>query len=235
MWSLRRIAAVTLMLISGGVLALDANEEITPAEAGYQYLVYSVTWQPSFCKLKPVTAGCDHPPAKFLTHGIWPYNNSLGDKTNRHPAFCNTAPSCKQGQECEISNDTLQQVAQRDDIVELVTTSPEAMFKHEWKKHGTCSGKTEEKYFNDIVKLRNSVSYNEAMFAAWIGRSVRFDDLKAIFPSNASFRCFVLEGKQYLHEVFYRINDNGIPYVGDATLQIGTACKSQETFVPEGG
>lgn len=73
MWSLRRIAAITLMLTSGGVLALDANEEITPAEAGYRYLVYSVTWQPSFCKLKPATAGCDHPPTKFLNHGIWPY------------------------------------------------------------------------------------------------------------------------------------------------------------------
>ncbi len=234
MWKLGRIAAAILMLVSGAVFALDTNEEITPAEAAYQYLVYSVTWQPSFCKLKPDTAGCDKPPAKFLTHGIWPYNNSSANKTNRHPAFCNTAPSCELGKECEISNSTLEKIASRPDIAALVPTNPQGMFKHEWKKHGTCSGKTEENYFNDIVTLRKAVSYNEAMFAAWVGRSVEFDELKAAFQSNVSFRCFVLDDKQYLHEVFYQINDDGTPYVNDAALQIGIACKSQETVIPGG-
>ncbi|WP_339491243.1 hypothetical protein [Pseudomonas rhizophila] len=74
------IFAIAFALISNGTLALDANEEITSSDIGFQYWVYSVTWQPSFCLLKPETAGCAQPPNKFLTHGIWPYNNSTAEK-----------------------------------------------------------------------------------------------------------------------------------------------------------
>lgn len=233
--TLYRIAAtLSFILASNGVLALDANEEITPSDIGYQYLVYAVTWLPSFCKLKPDTAGCDRPPAKFITHGIWPYNNSTDQKTNRHPAFCNSAASCKQETGCEIDDDTLDRIAQRPEIAELVTASPQGMFRHEWKKHGTCSGKPVQNYFSDIVKLRKVVDYNELAFHQWIGRHVNFDVLKAAFPPNTSFRCFTQDGKQYLHEVFYPIYPDGTRYEEDADLQIGTPCKSQDTFIPEG-
>ncbi|MBI6632060.1 hypothetical protein YA0871_05260 [Pseudomonas paralactis] len=226
--------AMATLLISHGALGLDANEEITPSSEGYQYLVYAVTWQPSFCKLKPQTPGCDKPPQKFLTHGIWPYNNSLGQKTNRHPANCNTAPSCKSSTECDISEDKLNQISGNRAIAGLVTASPQGMFRYEWKKHGTCSNQTETDYFNDIVRLRKAVMYLEPMFNTWIGRSVKFDQLKNAFPTHASFRCFTLDGKQYLHEVFYSIYPDGTPYKGDPSLQIGIPCAPRETLIPSG-
>lgn len=228
------IFAIAFALISNGTLALDANEEITSSDIGFQYWVYSVTWQPSFCLLKPETAGCAQPPNKFLTYGIWPYNNSTAEKTNRHPAFCNSAPSCEQETECAINEKTLKQITHKPEIIELVTASPEAMFRHEWKKHGTCAGKTETNYFNDIVKLRKVVNYDESMFNSWIGGSVTFEKLRTAFPSNASFRCFVKDGKQYLHEVFYRITPEGEPYQEDAKLQIGIPCLAEETYIPTG-
>lgn len=227
-------AAMATLLISYSVLALDANEEITPSSEGYQYLVYAVTWQPSFCKLKPETSGCDKPPQKFLTHGIWPYNNSIGQKTNRHPAACNTAPSCESAAKCDIDENKLQEISNTPEIAELVTVAPQGMFRYEWKKHGTCAGKTESAYFKDIVRLREVVDYNEPMFNAWVGHSVEFDLLKTAFPNNTSFRCFMLEGKQYLHEAFYSINPDGTPYYDDGSLQIGIPCEPQETFIPRG-
>ncbi|AZE70847.1 Ribonuclease I precursor [Pseudomonas synxantha] len=227
------IATVMATLtISHSVQALDANEEFTPTKDGYQYLVYAVTWQPGFCKLRPATAGCDKPPQKFLTHGIWPYNDSLGEKTNRHPVSCNTAPSCKSTTNCAISQDTLDAVAADPEIAPLITVAPQGMLKDVWSKHGTCAGKTEEDYFADFAKLRKVVSYNEPMFNAWVGRSVMFDQLKAAFPGNTAFRCFTLDGKQYLHEVFYMIKPDGTPYEGNPNLQIGPACASPETFIP---
>lgn len=234
MRTLFRAVATIALMTSGTVWALDNNEEITPSEAGFQYWVYSVTWQPSFCVLKPETAGCDSPPEKFLTHGIWPYRNGTSEKTNRHPAFCNTAPGCEQGKECEVSAGNLEQIAHKPEIAEWVTTNPEAMFKHEWKKHGTCSGKAEQDYFDHIFTLRSVVQYDQEKFAPWVGSSVMFDELKKAFPANASYRCFVKNEKQYLHEVFYRITPNGEPYEEDAALQIGVACKAQETFIPDG-
>lgn len=226
--------ALAALVFCHGAQALDANEEITPSSEGFKYLVYAVTWQPSFCKLKPATTGCDKPPQKFLTHGVWPYNNSLGQKTNRHPASCNTAPGCQSTTACDISDDKLEQISSTPAIAQLVTAAPQGMFRYEWSKHGTCSGQTESDYFNDIVRLRKAVMYIEPMFNAWIGRSVAFSQLKNAFPTHASFRCFVLDGKQYLHEVFYSINPDGTPYKSDAPLQIGVPCASQETFIPSG-
>ncbi len=226
--------ALVALLVSHCALALDANEEITSSNEGYQYLVYAVTWQPSFCKLKPATAGCDKPPSKFLTHGIWPYNNSIGQKTNRHPAACNTAPSCKSTTECNISDEKLEQISSTPAIAELVTPAPQGMFRYEWNKHGTCSGQTESDYFNDIVRLRKSVLYIEPMFNKWIGSSVTFAQMKNAFPTHTSFRCFVLDGKQYLHEAFYSITPDGTPYKKDPALQIGIPCTHGEIFIPRG-
>ncbi|PWB31501.1 ribonuclease [Pseudomonas sp. SDI] len=216
--------------------ALDDNEEITDASTSNDYLVYSVTWQPSFCVLKPATPGCATPPAAFLTHGIWPYNKSTAEKTNRHPQFCNTAPSCQAGTTCEISAEHLTAITTDPQIARLVTADPAGMFKHEWKKHGTCSGKLDTDYFQDIVKLRKVVKFKnnqrEQAFNTWVGGSVDFATLKEAFPSNTSFRCFVKDDKQYLHEVFYLITADGQPYENDPTLQIGITCQQQPTFIP---
>ncbi|MDD2045985.1 ribonuclease T2 family protein [Pseudomonas putida] len=227
------IAAIfALTTVSHSVFALDANEEITPSTTPYDFLIYAVTWQPSFCKLKPETSGCDGPPARFLVHGIWPYNNSTEQKTNRHPAFCNTAPSCEDKTECEIEKDTLEKISLIPEIAERVTVNPQDMFKHEWRKHGTCAGKSEAEYFADIATLWKVVAFNGPMFNQWIGKSVLFSKFKVAFPDNTSFRCFVQNDKQYLHEVFYLIDSDGKPYLKDRNLQIGTSCKERETFIP---
>lgn len=230
------LAPVCLFSIFGcaSAFGLDANEEITDSAQGFDYLVYSVTWQPSFCVLKPETSGCDKPPQQFLTHGIWPYKNSTAEVTNRHPAFCNTAPSCTSAKNCDIDKKNLAQIAQKPAIARLVTASPADMFSHEWKKHGSCSGKSDTEYFDDIVNLRSAVQYDKPGFDQLIGQSPAFSTLKQLFPENTSFRCFVKDNKQYLHEVFYLIDRQGKPYTADKRLQIGIACNEQPTYVPGG-
>lgn len=230
--SIGTAVAVAFVLTSLDAFALDTNEEITPSDLPYDYLVYSVTWQPSFCKLKPDTPGCEKPPVRFLTHGIWPYNNSTAQKTNRHPAFCNTAPTCQQRAECGLSEKALKDIVEIPEIAQRVTVNPQGMFKHEWSKHGTCSGKSEYAYFADIDKLWKVVNYNDPVFKQWIGSSVDFDTLKNVFPTNVTFRCFVQSDRQYLHEVFYQIYPDGKPYLEDPDLQIGIPCQSRETFIP---
>jgi len=188
----------------------------------------------SFCRLKLHAAGCEHPPAKFLTHGIWPYNNSTRSKTNRHPAFCNAVPVGPPGSADAKRDDSLESMMSRRELSELVTADPRGMLEHEWKKHGTCSGKTEADYFDAIVELRKVVTYDTSTFNAWIGGRVMFDDIRAAFPPNTAFRCFVQNGEQYLHEVFYLISPDGAPYMEDGTLQIGAPCRDRETLIPRG-
>lgn len=131
----------------------------------------------------------------------------------------------------------------------LVTREPEGMFAHEWKKHGTCSGKTMQSYFQDFVDLRKVVVIkgegdpdyqrnqgNQEAFDRMVGRETDFSEIRKVFPANTAFRCYkdAEDGKQYLHEVFYLIDSQGQPYEQEESLQIGVQCAEQKTWIPRG-
>ena len=78
------------------------------------------------------------------------------------------------------------------------------------------------------------MDFKKDAFNLLVGQSPVFSELRRLFPPNTSFRCFIKDGKQYLHEVFYLIDRQGAPYTADTTLQIGTACLEQPTYVPRG-
>ncbi|WP_409274151.1 ribonuclease T2 family protein [Pseudomonas sp. KCJK9111] len=235
-----RLLTASLLLLPlvwiNAAMALDANEEAYADAPPTRFLVYSVTWQPTFCKMKPTTAGCEQPPQRFLTHGIWPYSESIGKYTNRHPQFCTRSPACEEGKACAMSEDDIDKVLANADLRALVPSDPAGMFAHEWKKHGTCSGQTMEQYFQNFVTFRKAVTFaNEAAFKQTIGRETMFSDIRKAFPANTAFRCYKdATGNQYLHEVFYLIDNQGEPYLKEHNLQIGVQCAEQNTWIPRG-
>lgn len=232
----RLYASMAFSVVSLCTHALDAGEESiegAPSKT-FDYLAYAVTWQPTFCIMKPTTAGCDKPNNVFYTHGIWPYFNSTDQSANRHPSFCTQSVGCDQtGAVCELSKTVQDQAqAQADqDFSRIVTESPEYLMKHEWKKHGTCYGTSQIQYFEAFVNFRSAVDYRSE-FNQSLGKSLHLDELKALFPSNTSFRCASHGGKQYLFEVFFLIDRQGQPYTKDQKLQIGEKCQSQEIHIP---
>lgn len=225
-------AAAVLSLTSCYALALDANEEIVPDTEKPEFLVYAATWQPSFCAKQSQVAGCDAPPSAFLAHGIWPYNKSTEQKNNRHPQNCTNSTACN-GDACPMSDAAMQAVLDNQKIRDLVTKEPKGMFAHEWKKHGTCSGKSMQAYFEELANLYpDVVKYDKSMFNAWVGKGAEFADIKKAFPANTSFRCLVHNEQQYLHEAFYLIDNTGKPYTEEKNLQIGIACQDKYTLIP---
>ena len=240
---MKKLLASLACVFAANTWALDANEEAgpSPAEFPTDFLVYSVTWQPSFCAMERLrkpqekwAPGCDNAPQAFLTHGIWPYSNSTAQKNNRHPQFCEALSKCV-GRECTISDEQMQAVLQIPRLASMVTQRPQGMFRHEWSKHGSCSGQDMHSYFTDFVNLRSVVKYDKAQFDAMIGKDTPFAKIKSTFPHNTAFRCYQQDGQQYLHEVFYLIDRLGVPYSGEKDLQIGIACdESAPTRIPGG-
>ncbi|HCV41173.1 MAG TPA: hypothetical protein DGQ94_21160 [Pseudomonas sp.] len=146
--SMRLLIAILLLLTTAwanSAVALDANEDAYVDAPPTRYLVYAVTWQPTFCRMRPTTAGCAQPPQRFMTHGVWPYSEGIGDRTNRHPQFCTTSPACNK-EACAMGDEDMKAVLSNGPLRALVTREPEGMFAHEWKKHGTCAGKTMQSY-----------------------------------------------------------------------------------------
>jgi len=235
---MRVFATVMFLLLviwASWALALDDNEEAAPNLPPSKFLVYSVTWQPTFCVMRPETPGCDFPPQRFLTHGIWPYSESIGSHTNRHPQFCTSSPACNAEEACPMGADQLREVLANNRLRALVTREPGGMFAHEWKKHGTCSGSSMRDYFEDFVRLRKAVVYDQTAFARMIGNATEFSEVRKVFPANTAFRCYRnSDGEQYLHEVFFLIDREGRPYLQEKDLQIGVQCLEQKTLVPGG-
>lgn len=130
----------------------------------------------------------------------------------------------------------MRKVLANEDLRAWVTRDPEPMFAHEWRKHGTCSGRTVEAYFQSFVDLRKAVVIDDQdAFDDMIGVDTEFAEIRAVFPANTAFRCYRdVKGEQYLHEVFYLIDAQGQPYLKEKRLQIGVQCEERRTWIPRG-
>ena len=109
------------------------------APAGeFDFYVLALSWSPGFCDyVEGARDQCE--PSRglgFVVHGLWPQNES------GYPSDCAgpRAPS-------RIALERVQGVY-----------PDERLARYEWRKHGTCSGKSPSDYFADVVRARDAVT-----------------------------------------------------------------------------
>lgn len=98
----------------------------------FDYYVFSLSWSPEYCADSPgggSSQQCDGGRQfGFVVHGLWPqYNRGF-------PQFCRN--------KSQINTKLVEQL--------LPIMPSEQLIRHEWKKHGTCSGLTASQYFAKI-------------------------------------------------------------------------------------
>src|SRR5690349_15721016 len=101
-----------------------------PIGEGFDFYVLSLSWSPSYCEAEGEEANrqqCSTArPYAFVVHGLWPQFE------RGFPESCRT-------DEPDVSNATLRT---------LYDIMPAAgLIRHEWKKHGSCSGLDQDDYF----------------------------------------------------------------------------------------
>ncbi|WP_455929719.1 ribonuclease T2 family protein [Pseudomonas fluorescens] len=104
------------LLLATNVLAAPRSQG-TPGE--FDFYVLSLSWSPTFCLTHPGNEQCTGKGYGFVLHGLWPQYAKGG-----WPASCDT--------QSRLSAADLAKGA-------LIYPTP-ALLKHEWAKHGTCSG-----------------------------------------------------------------------------------------------
>lgn len=129
------IAVVTLQ-----TAALDAQKSRKRGEPGqFDSYILALSWSPGYCDSRPEDPQCA--PGRrfsFIVHGLWPqYHNG------RWPEFCSTEPG-------------LQNIDKMLDIM-----PSRNLIRHEWDKHGTCTGLDAESYFQLLRKTYESVRIPE--------------------------------------------------------------------------
>lgn len=122
-------AAVALFLLSGPSLARD-----------FDFYVLSLSWSPSYCAAEGAqadTSQCSAArPYAFVVHGLWPQYES------GFPEFCDRNPEW----------------VPRNLVNSMTDLMPsKGLIIHQWKKHGTCTGLSADRYFSLIRDVRTRI------------------------------------------------------------------------------
>ncbi|KAF1030411.1 MAG: Ribonuclease [Pseudomonas sp.] len=115
-----KATAIALWLLLGAMATGVNAAPRAQGEAGvFDFYVLALSWSPTFCLTNPGDQQCSGKGYGFVLHGLWPQYTDGG-----WPSSC--APQ---------SRLSLGEVAKG-----MTIFVSEKLLRHEWAKHGTCSG-----------------------------------------------------------------------------------------------
>lgn len=131
------------MLFALAVTSTHAREERGARAGDFDFYVLALSWSPSFCFEERVASEnrsqCG--PGRrfaFIVHGLWPQYEG-GD----WPVYC---PS---NEPSRVPDDLVRSLL---DIMPSFS-----LIGHQWRKHGVCSGLTQEAYFNLLREAKERI------------------------------------------------------------------------------
>lgn len=117
-----------------------ATESAVPRGQGFDFYVLSLSWSPSYCEAEGERANGQQcrtgRPYAFVVHGLWPQFE------RSYPQDCATGDS-------DVPNDRLR------GLYDLMPAA--GLIRHQWRKHGTCTGLSQDDYFKVLRAAREKV------------------------------------------------------------------------------
>lgn len=139
MMRLRGLAAALLLLPASGASA-------APDRPGrFDFYVLALSWNPSFCRSEGARSSMQcrlSPPKGFVVHGLWPQYE------RGYPESCPSAEPYRVPR------------ALIDTVIDIMP-SP-GLVGNEWRKHGTCTGLTQDGYLKLTRDAWNRVTIPKA-------------------------------------------------------------------------
>ena len=125
-------ALFMLMTIGTGQARAQFGNFFRDQAGQFDYYVFSLSWSPEYCA-GTSSGGSSQQCGEgrrfgFVVHGLWPQYN------RGSPQFCRNSS--------RVDNKLIAQL--------LPIMPSEQLIRHEWKKHGTCSGLTASQYFTKV-------------------------------------------------------------------------------------
>ena len=157
-----------------------------PAASGKPEYVFALSWQPAFCETKSSKPECQAQSAAgfdathFTLHGLWPQPNGnfycqvpASDKANDNPAHWQELPAV------DLDATT------RAELDQVMPGTASKLERHEWIKHGTCYGKSQQEYFADALNLMRAVNASPVrdLFTKNVGKQLTSDAIRSAFDS----------------------------------------------------
>jgi ribonuclease T2 len=137
-WTRLALAFLLLPMLAG--VASAQGERRGGAPGSFDFYVLALSWSPGFCATEGDGKGRDQCRAGaglgFVVHGLW-------------PQFARGFPS-----DCQPANPTPSRLSLE---AARGVFPDEGLARYEWRKHGTCSGRSPTDYFRDVRAARDSV------------------------------------------------------------------------------
>ncbi|BBN01580.1 ribonuclease T2 [Marchantia polymorpha subsp. ruderalis] len=144
------------MLVLGLVFALALVSRSSAQLVDFDYYYFVVQWPGSYCDLQkaccyPLTG---KPAANFSIHGLWP---EFLDGT--WPQDCDTSQTF----DLEQVRDLVPELNKYWGTLTCPSSDSTKFWKHEWEKHGTCTGLTQHEFFSKTLALMKSINLGAAL------------------------------------------------------------------------
>lgn len=132
----------------------------------------ALSWQNAFCETHRNKRECRnvdlsaYTSSHFTLHGLWP------QPRNR--------VNCKGDKKVWLDKKLY------NDLLKVMPAARSGLHKHEWKKHGTCYGKSADIYFEDSISLIDQVnsSFVRNIFAKKAGKILTKKELMQAFDKS---------------------------------------------------
>ncbi len=157
-----------------------------PAPARFDYYLLALSVAPAFCEDEPARkrgfaqcralSAARFEAAPLSLHGLWPNRFD-----RRHPAYCGQRSA---GGFCRLPAVSLSGRT-RARLGRVMPGVADCLDRHQWAKHGSCSGMREDAYFDASAALAERL--NRALgpeLARHAGREVGLDTLRAALRRN---------------------------------------------------
>lgn len=242
----RRIALILAAVFIWGSLFLSAG----PARADGLSYVLALSWQPAFCASDAgagkaecrATDDRDWAASHLTLHGLWPNADRNDDgrldeaddyclpSQNRARAIAQDKGDWRKLPEVSLPSDLRQRLAR------VMPGTASKLERHEWIRHGSCSGMSAARYFGAGVMLTEAVADTEfsTFLTAHMGQDVARRDLLKAFAGSfgkGSERALQLlcrkdEGSPTLSEIRLRLRAEAVEQpLSAGSFETGKAAK----------
>ncbi|MFI5296366.1 MAG: hypothetical protein ACHQ0Y_15240 [Thermodesulfovibrionales bacterium] len=218
------LIVIATYIFSGSAFAEPKGKEKSYAVPGeFDYYVFSLSWQPTFCETKPDKKECATQTAErydsknLVLHGLWPNKN---DDKHHNYGYCGVKSGVRKLDKastwCRMPAPTLSDDTKKN-LAVYMPGYASCLERHEWYKHGACSGLKAEDYFVTAYTLVTKIADTNfgRYISANVGNTVDSDDLLSELVKDfgedsrdfITIYCESIKGSGMLSEVrMYLIN-----------------------------
>lgn len=166
------MASILILVFTANIALILGSQAMT---GDIYVLAYS--WEPEFCYNQSSYPGCQAPQDYwghyFTLHGLWPQYSAGG-----YPADCTNEPFNSSVPTAVGYSDMLKYWPN----VQYAESDPDydEFWTHEWTKHGTCTGLSQQDYFSNALDLIKKFGTPASVTKA-VGSTISADSLRTDF------------------------------------------------------